>query len=165
MPWSSLAPVGFLQNLAGDVDEEGRIFGPYGRGSVGYVDARDIAAAAAALLTRPVGADATYDLTGPVAPTHDEIAAELTRALRRTVRHIDLTVEEAAVHQEKRGVSTKRPVTWPSWINANDRTVSSRGWVPMCEGASTTARACHAASTMDTTSANDSGRGEQEPAP
>ncbi|MFB4305420.1 NAD(P)H-binding protein [Actinomadura sp. GTD37] len=104
VPWSILAPVGFMQNLAGDVDEEGRIFGSYGRGGVGYIDARDIAAVAAVLLTRPVGADATYELTGPAAPTHDEVAAELTRALGRTVRYVDLTVEEAAVHLKGRGM-------------------------------------------------------------
>ncbi|WP_433356940.1 NAD(P)H-binding protein [Microtetraspora malaysiensis] len=104
VPWSILAPVGFMQNLAGDVDEEGRIFGSYGRGRVGYIDARDIGAVAAVLLTRPVGADAIYELTGPVAPTHDEVAAELTRALGRTVRYVDLPVEEAAIHLEKRGM-------------------------------------------------------------
>lgn len=93
-----------MQNLASDIDEEGRIFGSYGRGGVGYIDARDIAAVAAALLTRPVGADATYELTGPSAPTHDEVAAELTRALGRTVRYLDLSPEEAAVHLEKRGM-------------------------------------------------------------
>ncbi|TYB48147.1 NAD(P)H-binding protein [Actinomadura chibensis] len=104
VPWSILAPVGFMQNLAGDVDTEGRIFGSYGRGRVGYIDARDIAAVAAALLTRPVGDDASYELTGPAAPTHDEIAAELTRALGRPVRYVDMPVEEAAVHLEKRGM-------------------------------------------------------------
>ncbi|MUN35098.1 NAD(P)H-binding protein [Actinomadura litoris] len=104
VPWAILAPVGFMQNLAGDVDEEGRIVGAYGRGGVGYIDARDIAAVAAALLTRPVGPGATYDLTGPAAPTHDEIAAELTRALGRAVRYVDLTVQEAAVHLEQRGM-------------------------------------------------------------
>ncbi|MFI6921114.1 NAD(P)H-binding protein [Nonomuraea spiralis] len=104
VPWSILAPVGFMQNLAGDVDEEGRIFGSYGRGRVGYIDARDIAAVAAVLLTRPVGADATYELTGPAAYTHDEIAAELTRASGRTVRYVDLPVEQAAARLEKRGM-------------------------------------------------------------
>jgi NAD(P)H dehydrogenase (quinone) len=105
VPWSILAPVGFMQNLAGDVDEEGRIFGSYGGGRVGYIDARDIAAVAAGLLTAATaGPDATYELTGPVAPTHDEIAAELTRALGRTVRYVDQSVEEAAIHLEKRGM-------------------------------------------------------------
>nr|WP_062333178.1 NAD(P)H-binding protein [Herbidospora sakaeratensis] len=104
VPWSILAPVGFMQNLAGDVDDEGRIFGAYGRGPVGYIDARDIAAVAAALLTRPVGENATYELTGPAAPTHDEIAAELTRALGRPVRYVDMSVEEGAEHFGKRGL-------------------------------------------------------------
>ncbi|GLX97092.1 NAD(P)H-binding protein [Herbidospora sp. NBRC 101105] len=104
VPWSILAPVGFMQNLPGDVDEEGRIFGSYGPGPVGYIDARDVAAVAAALLTRPVGDDATYELTGPSAPTHDEIAAELAGALGRPVRYVDLPVEEGAEHFEKRGL-------------------------------------------------------------
>ncbi|MEU8323549.1 NAD(P)H-binding protein [Nonomuraea sp. NPDC048881] len=104
VPWSILAPVGFMQNLAGDVDGEGRIVGSYGRGKVGYIDARDIGAVAAVLLRRPVGADAVYELTGPVAPTHDEIAAELTRALGRDVRYVDLPVEEAAAHLAGRGM-------------------------------------------------------------
>ncbi|GAA3706969.1 SDR family oxidoreductase [Nonomuraea antimicrobica] len=104
VPWSILAPVGFMQNLAGDVDEKGRIFGSYGRGRVGYIDGRDIGAVAAVLLTRPVGADAVYELTGPAAPTHDEIAAELTRALGRSVRYVDLPVEAAAAHLERRGM-------------------------------------------------------------
>ncbi|MEV4393106.1 NAD(P)H-binding protein [Nonomuraea sp. NPDC049607] len=104
VPWLILAPVGFMQNLAGDVDEEGRIFGSYGGGRVGYIDARDIAAVAAALLTRPVGADAVHELTGPAALTHDEIAAELTRAFGRDVRYVDLPVEEAAAHLERRGM-------------------------------------------------------------
>lgn len=104
VPWAILAPVGFMQNLAADVDEEGRFFGSYGRGRVGYIDARDIAAVAARLLTGPVGPDATYELTGPEALTHDEIAAELTRALGRPVRYVDLPVEEAAVRLEKRGL-------------------------------------------------------------
>ncbi|ETK37126.1 hypothetical protein [Microbispora sp. ATCC PTA-5024] len=64
----------------------------------------EVPASAAALLTRPVGADATYELTGPSAPTHDEVAAEVTRASGRAVRYVDLSVEEAAVHLEKRGM-------------------------------------------------------------
>ncbi|WP_066359876.1 NAD(P)H-binding protein [Herbidospora mongoliensis] len=104
VPWAILAPVGFMQNLAGDVDDEGRFFGSYGRGPVGYIDARDIAAVAAALLTRPVGADATYELTGPSAPTHDEIAAELTRALGRAVSYVDLSADDNAARLEKGGM-------------------------------------------------------------
>jgi NAD(P)H dehydrogenase (quinone) len=107
VPWSILAPVGFMQNLASELDEEGRIFGSYGKGRVGYIDARDIAAVAAALLCRPVGPEAVYELTGPQAPTHDEVAAELTRALGRPVRYVDLSVDEAAVHLEKRGMPTE----------------------------------------------------------
>lgn len=127
VPWSILAPVGFMQNLAGDVDEEGRVFGSYGRGKVGYIDARDIAAVATALLTRPVGADATYELTGPVAPTHDEIAAELTRAFGRPC----VTWTRRSTRQRPTWRSAacppKRPETWP---NSCRRSATDAGRAP-----------------------------------
>ncbi|MEV4243020.1 NAD(P)H-binding protein [Streptosporangium canum] len=106
LAWSILQPVGFMQNLPAEVsfqDGEGRFYGSYGPGRVGYIDARDIADVAAALLTRPVGADETYVLTGPEAPTHDEIAAAVSGALGRTVRYVDLPAEELTGHLERQG--------------------------------------------------------------
>ncbi|WP_231509718.1 NmrA family NAD(P)-binding protein [Streptosporangium roseum] len=106
LAWSILQPVGFMQNLPAEVsfqDGEGRFYGSYGPGRVGYIDARDIADVAVTLLPRPVGADETYVLTGSEAPTHDEIAAAVSGALGRTVRYVDLPVEELTGHLERRG--------------------------------------------------------------
>ncbi|BCJ61303.1 NmrA family NAD(P)-binding protein [Micromonospora endophytica] len=99
LPHTILQPVGFMQNLLTEVsfaDGEGRFYGSYGPGRVGYLDARDIADVAAALLTRPVEADATLILTGPEAPTHDEVAETMTAVLGRPVRYLDLPVAAMA---------------------------------------------------------------------
>ncbi|MEU0570774.1 NmrA family NAD(P)-binding protein [Nonomuraea sp. NPDC005983] len=102
LPWSILEPTGFMQNLLADV-REGRFYGAYGSARVNYIDTRDIADVAAALLTRPVGADATYVLTGPESTTHAEIAAAITAALGREVSYVDLPIPEMAAHAERRG--------------------------------------------------------------
>ncbi|MFG1890887.1 NAD(P)H-binding protein [Micromonospora sp. NPDC049051] len=99
LPWTILQPVGFMQNLPADVvfaDGEGRFHGSYGAGRVGYVDARDVAAVAAVVLTRPVGEDATLVVTGAEAPTHAEIAEVMSATLGRPVRYVDLTPSEMA---------------------------------------------------------------------
>ncbi|MEU6075281.1 NmrA family NAD(P)-binding protein [Micromonospora sp. NPDC047074] len=97
--WSILQPVGFMQNLFTEVafdGDQGRFHGSYGPGRVGYIDARDIAAVAAVLLTGTVERNGTLVLTGPDAPTHEEIAETLTRTLDRPVRYVDLTVPAMA---------------------------------------------------------------------
>jgi uncharacterized protein YbjT (DUF2867 family) len=108
LAWSILQPVGFMQNLLTEVtfdgDVEGRFHGSYGPGRVGYIDARDVAAVAAALLTRPVGENETLVLTGSEAPTHDEIAEVLTRTLGRPVRYVDLAVPAMAERLRSAGV-------------------------------------------------------------
>lgn len=108
LAWSILQPVGFMQNLLTEVtfdgDGQGRFHGSYGPGRVGYIDARDVAAVAAALLTRPVGENETLVLTGSEAPTHEEIGEVLTRILGRPVRYVDLAVPAMAERLRSAGV-------------------------------------------------------------
>ncbi|MCX4399174.1 hypothetical protein OG887_02370 [Streptomyces sp. NBC_00053] len=61
----------------GGFTHSGALAGPYGMGRVAYIDAYDVAACAAALLTGPLGGGDAYALTGPEALTHEEIAAKL----------------------------------------------------------------------------------------
>ncbi|GAB2911506.1 NmrA family NAD(P)-binding protein [Streptomyces mayteni] len=81
VPHSLLRPTGYMQNFftgEGGFAAAEAVSGPYGSGRVAYIDAYDIAACAAALLTGPgSGAGLAYDLTGPEALTHAEIAAKL----------------------------------------------------------------------------------------
>jgi uncharacterized protein YbjT (DUF2867 family) len=83
----------FLPDLVG---EDGVIRGPAGTGRVAAVTRDDVAASAVAVLLAPAPhAGATYDLTGPDAPTFTEVAEVLTSHTGQPVRYHDETVEEA----------------------------------------------------------------------
>ncbi|MET9336401.1 NAD(P)H-binding protein [Nonomuraea sp. NPDC003804] len=101
LPHTILQPVGFMQSLPGEV-ADGRFHGSYGTGRTGYIDTRDIADVAFALLTAPVGESATHVLTGPEALTQQEVAAQLSAALGRTVTYVDLSIEEMTEHARRR---------------------------------------------------------------
>lgn len=99
VPWAVLRPSGYLQNFladAADIADGGQFFGAYRDGAIAYVDCRDIAGCAAALLTRPIGDDQTFVLTGPEGLTHEDIAARFTAVLGRHIRYVDLTPEDMA---------------------------------------------------------------------
>ncbi|MGW1294731.1 SDR family oxidoreductase [Streptomyces sp. NPDC002533] len=99
--WASLQPTGYMQNFFtgdGGFAHGGALEGPYGAGRVAYIDAYDIAACAAALLTGPPRDNGTYELTGPEALTHAEIAARLSLPFR------DLTPREAAEELRAQGL-------------------------------------------------------------
>lgn len=91
-----LRPAFFTQNVtegafAGPVAEQGVLALPAGDGAEAFVDVGDIAAAAAATLTDPAAhAGAAYELTGPQALTHADLAALLTEANARPVRYVDV---------------------------------------------------------------------------
>lgn len=93
--WAVLRPSWFMQNFsegphAGTIREQGIIYTATGSGRVGFIDADDIAATAAASLTarKPLNSDVV--LTGPDALCYDDIAAIITAALGRPVRHLPL---------------------------------------------------------------------------
>jgi uncharacterized protein YbjT (DUF2867 family) len=71
-----------------------RFYLPTGAARVSWLDARDIAAAAAALVLAPPGVRApvegkSYELSGPTAPTASEIAELLSLLARRPIAHVD----------------------------------------------------------------------------
>ena len=102
LSYTILRPTGFMQNFlhynADAIRREGRLYLSVGAGKVSYIDARDIAAAAAAVLSSPVAAHQgqAYTLTGPAAVGADEVAAALAQATRRPVSYVDVPEEEAA---------------------------------------------------------------------
>jgi uncharacterized protein YbjT (DUF2867 family) len=79
-----------LLALAAPIREHGRFGAPIGDARVSAVDARDIAAVAAAALSEPGHDGATYTITGPAAVTHMEIAGALGAALGREVSFVDV---------------------------------------------------------------------------
>jgi NAD(P)H dehydrogenase (quinone) len=107
LAWACLQPSGFMQNFrtgAGSFTQEGDIIGAYGPGRVSYVDTRDIAACAAALLTAPEPPAGRHVVTGPEALDHAEIAAKLTAWSGKPVRDVDLSPDGFAAKLAGQGL-------------------------------------------------------------
>jgi uncharacterized protein YbjT (DUF2867 family) len=97
LAWNVIRPNWFMQNfntfwLQGIV-QHGKIFLPVGRAKGSFIDARDIAAVAATLLSGDAHAGRDFDLTGARALDHDEVAAILSRETGRTIGFEDITPE------------------------------------------------------------------------
>lgn len=72
---------------------QGRFFAPIGGARVSLVDVRDLAAVACAALTEPGHEGKIYDLTGPVALTHPELATAISRHTGTPVDFIGIPPE------------------------------------------------------------------------
>jgi uncharacterized protein YbjT (DUF2867 family) len=93
MAFTHLRPNLFMQGLLGfrsSIASKGAFFAPAGHAAVSIVDVRDIAEVAAAALTESGHEGKTYDITGPEAITHAEMASQLTSVLGRTVSFFDV---------------------------------------------------------------------------
>jgi uncharacterized protein YbjT (DUF2867 family) len=97
MSYTHLRPNLYMQGLlmiGRTIATEGRFFAPASGARVSVVDVRDIAAVAVAALTKSGHEGKTYDITGPEALTHAEMAAQLSEALDRPVAFVDLPEQE-----------------------------------------------------------------------
>ncbi|MBC6990693.1 SDR family oxidoreductase [Hymenobacter sp. BT491] len=101
IPYTILRPGGFMQNFinynADSIRHEGKLYAAVGEGKVAYVDVRDIAEVAAAILTNDVEQHngKAYMLTGPEAIDMQEVAKALGEATGRPVEYVAIS-EEAA---------------------------------------------------------------------
>ena len=89
-----LRPNLFMQSVLGfaSLIKEKSIFpAPMGAGKISVVDVRDIMDIAFLALTQSGHENKTYDITGPQALTHDEMAAQLSQALGRPISFVDVT--------------------------------------------------------------------------
>ena len=96
LDYTFLRPNLFMQTLLSfkaTIEAQGAFFAAAGEGRVSVVDVRDIAAVAFAALTQEGHVGQTYDITGPQALTHAEMAAQLSHALGRTVRFVDVALD------------------------------------------------------------------------
>jgi uncharacterized protein YbjT (DUF2867 family) len=112
MAWTFLRPHLYMQNLlrfAGPVAAEGRLAAPMGDGAYPFVDTRDVAAAAAAVLRAPAGhAGRAYALTGPRAVGYAEIARQMGEIVGRDVRYEALSPDAFRVDLEAAGIPAWR---------------------------------------------------------
>ena len=98
----------FCQNFSEDflLDSvlSGQIVLPAGHVPEPFIDADDIAEVAVAALIDPRHAGQTYEVTGPRLLSFADAAHEISRACRRPVDYIAVTVEEYAAGAEEHGV-------------------------------------------------------------
>jgi uncharacterized protein YbjT (DUF2867 family) len=82
LTWNILRPNWFMQNFQtfwiGGILKDKKIYFPGGQAKASFIDARDIAASAAALLLKDDQKNKALNITGPRAISHDEVAAILS---------------------------------------------------------------------------------------
>lgn len=91
--YTFLRPNLFMQGLLGFRDsivKQGKFFGAIGDARISAVDVRDIAAVAAAALTRSGHEGKIYNITGAEALSHQEMAEKLSAILKRNINFVDV---------------------------------------------------------------------------
>jgi uncharacterized protein YbjT (DUF2867 family) len=111
LAWTHLRPHYFMQNLltfAPTIATEGKLYAPMRDGTIGLVDARDVAAVAVAVLTSDEHAGKVYEITGPESLSFDDLAATIGAATGRQVTYVDIPPSEAEKAMVAAGV--------PDWM-------------------------------------------------
>jgi uncharacterized protein YbjT (DUF2867 family) len=95
LEYTILRPNSFMQNIlalmAPSVRAQGAFYSAMGNAKTSYLDVGDIAVAAAKVLISPSEhAGKTYELSGPEAVTHAELAERISRAANRPVSFVDI---------------------------------------------------------------------------
>jgi len=111
LSYAILRPAFFMQNLLGDratVQREGKIHAPIRDGKINLIDARDIAASAAAVLTSEGHSGRMYELTGPEALGYAQVAGKIGDAIGRPVEYVDVPPETAREGMVAMG--------YPTWL-------------------------------------------------
>lgn len=118
--WLVLSPSGFMQNflrphpVGRAIVERGEIDTTSPSGQVAWIDVRDVAAAAAAALTRPLIDETHPDdlvLTGPLGLSYEEAAAVIASQAGRAVRVPELDVDELSARFAAAGLPPAFAVT------------------------------------------------------
>ena len=99
VPWTFLRPAGFMQNffnyMGETIRKESAFYTASGTTGAGaHIDARDIGAVAARVLTGKGHEGKAYDLTGPEALTYDQAAEIVSRAVGRPIKPVSSTPEQ-----------------------------------------------------------------------
>lgn len=98
LAYNIIRPNWFMQNFntfwLHGILSQGQILLPVGQAKGSFIDARDIAAVAAALLVNDRFNGQDFDLTGPEALDHQQVAAVLTQASGKDIGYTDISPEQ-----------------------------------------------------------------------
>ena len=99
--YNIIRPNWFMQNFNSfwiqGILEHGKIFLPVGAAKGSFIDARDISAVAARLLSTDDFNQRDFDLTGGVAVDHDAVAAILSKVTGQTITYQDIPESDQPV--------------------------------------------------------------------
>ena len=109
--WTFLHPHSFMQNFfssSQSIRRANAFYARHGKGKYSPVDARDIAQAAARVLTGTGHAGRTYVITGPEAVSMKDVARTLELLLDKEIRFIPISHEQNRKNRQELGV--------PDWL-------------------------------------------------
>lgn len=109
--WTVLRPHHFMQNLLDPVVHDraaGTVHSASGDGRIPFIDTRDVAACAAAVLTRDPLVGEVLTLTGPRAVSYEEATAIVSDVLGRDLTYVAEDVDEAWARMRAAGM--------PAWL-------------------------------------------------
>ncbi len=109
--YSILRPNWFMQTFhtfwRDELVRDGRLRLPMGTASVSYVDARDVAGCAAALLARDALEGRIFTLTGAEALDHDEAVSRISAAAERPLEYEAVEADAFSEHLRESGVTSE----------------------------------------------------------
>jgi uncharacterized protein YbjT (DUF2867 family) len=126
LPYVILRPNYFMQNLFGSAESilsQGMMFQGTGDGRLGFIDVRDIADVATAVLLKTAWDRGIYELTGPESISYGDVAKLLGEALGREVKYVPVTPEQVRESIVKRGWGE-----WAAGIMADYSAAYAKGW-------------------------------------
>ncbi len=95
--YNIIRPNWFLQNFNSfwiqGILEQNKILLPAGTAKVGFIDARDIAAVAAKLLISDEFSNKDFDITGPEAVDHKQVAAAISKVTGKSISYQEISPE------------------------------------------------------------------------
>jgi uncharacterized protein YbjT (DUF2867 family) len=98
LTYTILRPNSFLQNIvtynAPTIRTQGAFYAAMGKARISWIDVRDIAAVAANIFREPQAhSGKTYELNGPQAFSHAQVADHIARAIGHPVQFVDIPEE------------------------------------------------------------------------
>lgn len=110
IPFAFLRPNSFMQNFltrsGQTIKNQSEIYLPAGNAKISLVDARDVAAVAAEVLTKNGGqhVNKMYDITGPEALSHSQVAEILSKETGRRISYVEIADEDLRNRMKKMGI-------------------------------------------------------------
>ncbi len=126
LPYVILRPNYFMQNILGSAASiltSGQMFQGMGDGRIGFIDVRDIADVATAVLLDHSWDYGIYDLTGPASVSFHDVAGELGAALGQAVQYVPVTPEAVRQSIVQMGWGE-----WAAEMMADYSAAYARGW-------------------------------------